>query len=573
MSNGNPRGLFERPLGSGVWWINYYVKGKQHREKVGRKSDALKLYGVRKADATMGRKLPELRATKEVTMSDLIDEVLEFVAHHKDYRNYVSKAAIVRNKFGSIAASEIKPQDIERWLRSHCKSAATWNRYRAFFSLCYVMLALNGSLLQTNRAFRELTGLSASSLQRQRFQDLLSRAGGMFYETQFAQVILLRNQLTEVAFDLISSDGSIVPVLVNAAIRRDELGTPRDILMAVFNASHRRAYEQELLHARKTAEQMVEVIRHSSDAIMTMTTNGDIQTWNKGAEQIFGYAATEARGKSLPGLLFISDQVIQVRDAIGLLGRGRGISREFVGLHRTGKRMDLSVNLTPHMEAPGILVAFSAIIRDVTAQRTAEKALIQSEKLASVGRLASSIAHEINNPLEAVTNLLYILQSQVVTDEARQLVTVAQEELARVSHIANHTLRFHRQSTSPTDVDLGELIISILGLYRARLNNSQIAVELRRSDASPLRCYDGEMRQILMNSDKQCVRRHARGRPSHLDLPRRQSSIRPERSPSHDCGYRHRHRSSGFRPHLRSLLHHKRNWRYWFRALDHSGID
>ena len=132
-----PRGLFERPLGSGVWWINYYVKGEQHREKVGRKSDALKLYGVRKADATLGRKLPELRATKAVTLSDLIEDVLEYVAHHKDRRNYISKAAIVRREFGAVAASDIKPQDIERWLRKHCKSAATWNRYRAFFSLCY----------------------------------------------------------------------------------------------------------------------------------------------------------------------------------------------------------------------------------------------------------------------------------------------------------------------------------------------------------------------------------------------------------------------------------------------------
>jgi integrase len=133
----NPRGLFERPLGSGVWWINYYVKGKQHREKVGRKSDAIKLYGVRKADATVGRKMPELRATKAVSLSDLIDDVLEYVAHHKDLRNYTSKAAIVRKALGVMPAADIKPQDIERWLRSHCKSAATWNRYRAFFSLCY----------------------------------------------------------------------------------------------------------------------------------------------------------------------------------------------------------------------------------------------------------------------------------------------------------------------------------------------------------------------------------------------------------------------------------------------------
>lgn len=72
-----------------------------------------------------------------MTISDLIDEVLEFVSHHKDLRNYVSKAAIVRKEFGSTAASEIKALDIERWLRRHCKSAATWNRYRAFWSLCY----------------------------------------------------------------------------------------------------------------------------------------------------------------------------------------------------------------------------------------------------------------------------------------------------------------------------------------------------------------------------------------------------------------------------------------------------
>jgi PAS domain S-box-containing protein len=363
----------------------------------------------------------------------------------------------------------------------------------------YVVLAINGNLLQANQVFYELTGLSPSSSQKKRFQDLLSRAGGMFYETQFAQVILLRSRLTEVAFDLINADGNIVPVLVNAVLRRDESGSPHDILMAVFNASHRRAYEQDLLHARKTAEQMVEVIRHSSDAIITMTTSGDIQTWNKGAEQIFGYAPADARGKSLVAMLFVSEQEDQVRDAMGLLGRGRSISRELTGLHKNGRRIELSVNLTPHMEAPGILVAFSAIIRDVTAQKSAEKALIQSEKLASVGRLASSIAHEINNPLEAVTNLLYLLQSQVVSDEAKQLVFTAQEELARVSHIANHTLRFHRQSTSPTNVDLGELISSILGLYRARLNNSQITVEMRRSDVSQLRCYDGEMRQILMN--------------------------------------------------------------------------
>jgi integrase len=142
----NPRGLFERPLGSGVWWINYYVKGRQHREKVGRKSDAIDLYRVRKADATIGRKLPSLRNVKTVTISELIDDALEFVAHHKDLRNYISKAAIVREDLGSQAATDLTPQELERWLRSHCKTAATSNRYKAFVSLCYREGMRNGKV-------------------------------------------------------------------------------------------------------------------------------------------------------------------------------------------------------------------------------------------------------------------------------------------------------------------------------------------------------------------------------------------------------------------------------------------
>jgi integrase len=131
------RGVYENPIGSGIWWIHYYAAGKRHREKVGRKSDAIKLYQSRKADAVAGRKLPELRNSKVVTLAELIDDALEFVAHHKDNRSYKSKAAIVCAALGSRAAADLTPQEIERWLREHCKTAATANRYKAFISLCY----------------------------------------------------------------------------------------------------------------------------------------------------------------------------------------------------------------------------------------------------------------------------------------------------------------------------------------------------------------------------------------------------------------------------------------------------
>jgi integrase len=140
------RGVFEHPAGSGVWWIHFYAEGKRHREKVGRKSDAIKLYQIRKADATAGRKLPALRNTRGVTVSDLIDLALEATANHKDRRNYVSKAAIVRKALGDRPAAEVTPQEVEQWLKSHCKTPATANRYKAFISLCFRQGERNGKV-------------------------------------------------------------------------------------------------------------------------------------------------------------------------------------------------------------------------------------------------------------------------------------------------------------------------------------------------------------------------------------------------------------------------------------------
>ena len=140
------RGVYENSAGSGIWWIHYYAAGKRHREKVGRKSDAIKLYQSRKADAVAGRKLPELRNSKVVTLAELIDDALEFVAHHKDNRSYKSKAAIVTAALGSRPAAELTPQELERWLRGHSKTPATANRYKAFISLCYREGVRNGKV-------------------------------------------------------------------------------------------------------------------------------------------------------------------------------------------------------------------------------------------------------------------------------------------------------------------------------------------------------------------------------------------------------------------------------------------
>jgi PAS domain S-box-containing protein len=150
-------------------------------------------------------------------------------------------------------------------------------------------------------------------------------------------------------------------------------------------------------------------------------------------------------------------------------------------------------------EADGTVSGIMALGVDVTERQQAEEALRTTEKLAAVGRLASSIAHEINNPLEAVTNLLFLARGSTDMQDVQTYLELADQELRRVAAISSQTLRFHKQSTSPTLVTCDELIGSTLLMYRPRLANSQIVVEKRKRCTRPVLCFEGEIRQVLSN--------------------------------------------------------------------------
>ncbi len=167
---------------------------------------------------------------------------------------------------------------------------------------------------------------------------------------------------------------------------------------------------------------------------------------------------------------------------------------------RPGQHRYWSVNYSPVYGAEGKIEAIAAVIVEITHQKKAENALIQSEKLAAVGRLASSISHEINNPLEAITNLLYLIN---LTDDlplgARAYVHTAQSELSRVCQIATQTLRFHRQAVRATNVTAADLVDAVLNLYQGRLANSNIKVEAAYSTTMRILCFENDIRQVLNN--------------------------------------------------------------------------
>ena len=132
-------------------------------------------------------------------------------------------------------------------------------------------------------------------------------------------------------------------------------------------------------------------------------------------------------------------------------------------------------------------------------RRLAEDALRKSEKLAVAGRLAASIAHEINNPLESVTNLLYLIRHSSTLDDAQKYCGLAENELRRVSEIATQTLRFYRQQSEATRLDVTEIATSVLTLYQGRLHSHDVQVVCDFRTHASLLCYAGELRQLVAN--------------------------------------------------------------------------
>ncbi len=139
------------------------------------------------------------------------------------------------------------------------------------------------------------------------------------------------------------------------------------------------------------------------------------------------------------------------------------------------------------------------ICNDITEQRRATRLLVENEKLVVMGQLASTIAHEINNPLEAVLNLLHLVRNADSLEEARLFAARAEEEVQRATDIATHTLQFHKQQAKPVSTNLGDLVGSVLVLFKNKLALAKVAMQLEKEEGADLTCYPSEIRQVIVN--------------------------------------------------------------------------
>ena len=165
----------------------------------------------------------------------------------------------------------------------------------------------------------------------------------------------------------------------------------------------------------------------------------------------------------------------------------------------SGKECWMRTRAYPQVDQEGKIVRWYGTTEDVNDRKLAQDAVLISDKLAAIGRLAGTIAHEINNPLEAVTNLVHLARTSTETEEIVLYLDQADLELRRVAAITSKTLRFHRQSTRREEVHFDQLIDGALLIFDQKLRYLGVAVELREHTQRSVFCLQGEIRQVLNN--------------------------------------------------------------------------
>lgn len=220
--------------------------------------------------------------------------------------------------------------------------------------------------------------------------------------------------------------------------------------------------------------------------------------WDEGSTEIFGRPFTDLNGKALP-LEFVvpEDRDHLVRSIERATRSDQPLHVEF--------RVQWPNGDIHWLEARGIRVSKSPHIWhgstfDVTRRKAVEGALVRSEKLAAMGRLSSTVAHEVNNPLESVTNLLYLIRhDKDLSDTTRSYVTLAEEELARLANITRLTLSFARSGSLRSSVNVADIIDAVLSIYQRRCDSLQVVIERFYSPGLEIEILPHELRQILIN--------------------------------------------------------------------------
>jgi PAS domain S-box-containing protein len=293
------------------------------------------------------------------------------------------------------------------------------------------------------------------------------------------------------------SEDLVATIAAQTAISMENFRLREELTRKVGEAEKAGQFQRDI--ATRVSE-VAAIVEFSDDAILSKNLKGEIKSWNQAASRIFGYAREEIVGSSI--LRLIPEELHQEEKTIlAKIRAGEHIDHfETVRVTKGGDRLDVSLSISPIRDENGTIVGASKILRDISAKKRAEASLLQAEKIAAAGRMAATIAHEVNNPLEAVMNLIYLAKSNAEDpDQVRTFLNTAEDEVTRVSHIAKQTLGFYRENSSPIGATLSELASHAAQIYGSKCTAAGIVVKEHLDSTRLLWLRKGEMLQVISN--------------------------------------------------------------------------
>lgn len=240
------------------------------------------------------------------------------------------------------------------------------------------------------------------------------------------------------------------------------------------------------------------IVESSDDAIISKNLKGIITSWNQAATHMFGYSPEEIIGQ--PILTIIPPELHpEETEILRKIQAGQRIDHyETRRVTKDGQTVDVSLTISPIKDRAGNIVGSSKIAREITRRKSMERRLVQSEKLAATGRMAATIAHEINNPLDSVMNLVYLARTTLASNsKAIPYLLSAESELERISHIARQTLGYYRDPGPPAEIHLDKLLEEVLAVYRSRLLAGNVAVDCAFAQHRPVSASRDELMHVF----------------------------------------------------------------------------
>ncbi len=255
---------------------------------------------------------------------------------------------------------------------------------------------------------------------------------------------------------------------------------------------------------RKNEQRWATTLQSIGDAVISTDGAGSIEFMNEVAEKLTGWTLPGAKGHDLSAVFDIVQEVTRIKPEnpvakVIRLGKVIGLANHTVLIHRDGTEIPIEDSAAPIRDPKGQMDGVVLVFHDVLEQRKVEATLRNSDRLATTGKLAATIAHEIHNPLDAVGNLLFLLGQDAQDDTTRQYVAMASEELARVTQMTRQMLVFQREAATPVPVKIGEILESVTALFERKIASAGIRLEQQIDFDGHIRVLPGELRQIFAN--------------------------------------------------------------------------